>query len=100
VEEVRDSIRIIREILKTLPGGKIIASSGEVRPDHAGFAAVEGWRARHHWDSPDRGEINAARSGTFRVNWLDSNSVFTEISFPDFPLCNKSFNQSYSGNDL
>jgi Ni,Fe-hydrogenase III large subunit len=34
------------------------------------------------------------------LNWPAlSHALLTNI-VPDFPLCNKSFNQSYSGNDL
>ncbi len=44
VEEIRDSIRIIREILKTLPDGAITAPVSPPLPDRCGFAAVEGWR--------------------------------------------------------
>ncbi|HET6363525.1 MAG TPA: NADH-quinone oxidoreductase subunit C, partial [Nitrospirota bacterium] len=44
VEEIRDSMRIIREILNTLPDGGITSSMNAPLPDKSGFAAVEGWR--------------------------------------------------------
>jgi Ni,Fe-hydrogenase III large subunit len=34
------------------------------------------------------------------VNWLALEESVHGNIVPDFPLCNKSFNQSYSGNDL
>lgn len=34
------------------------------------------------------------------VNWLGLEQAVKGNMVPDFPLCNKSFNQSYSGHDL
>jgi Ni,Fe-hydrogenase III large subunit len=103
VEEIRDSIRIIREILKTLPGGKIFSPWSLPMPDRAGFAAVEGWRGETiYWvQSGPKGEINRCMvRDPSSVNWLALEQCIHGNIVPDFPLCNKSFNQSYSGNDL
>ncbi len=103
VEEVRDSIRIIREIVKTLPEGKISAPVAAVPSDRAGFAAVEGWRGEIlYWvQSGPKGEINRCMvRDPSSVNWLGLEQCIHGNIVPDFPVCNKSFNQSYSGNDL
>jgi Ni,Fe-hydrogenase III large subunit len=34
------------------------------------------------------------------LNWPALSQALVGNIVPDFPLCNKSFNQSYSGNDL
>jgi Ni,Fe-hydrogenase III large subunit len=34
------------------------------------------------------------------LNWKALSEVLPQNIVPDFPLCNKSFNLSYSGNDL
>ena len=34
------------------------------------------------------------------VNWPALNYAILKNIVPDFPLCNKSFNLSYAGNDL
>jgi Ni,Fe-hydrogenase III large subunit len=34
------------------------------------------------------------------LNWRPLSYALLKNIVPDFPLCNKSFNQSYSGNDL
>lgn len=34
------------------------------------------------------------------INWLGLELAVREVPVPDFPLNNKSFNCSYSGNDL
>jgi Ni,Fe-hydrogenase III large subunit/Ni,Fe-hydrogenase III component G len=103
VEEVRDSIRIIREILKTIPGGRTIAAVPEPLADRAGFAAVEGWRGEIiYWiQSGPKGQINRCMvRDPSSVNWLGLEQCIHGNIVPDFPVCNKSFNQSYSGNDL
>jgi Ni,Fe-hydrogenase III large subunit len=103
VEEVRDSIRIIREILKTLPGGGIVSSVGAPSPDTSGFAAVEGWRGEIiYWvQSGPNSEINRCMvRDPSSLNWLGLEQCIHGNIVPDFPVCNKSFNQSYSGNDL
>lgn len=103
VEEVRDSIRLIRELLTTLPGGETRASLTDVPPDRSALAIVEGWRGEIvYWlQSGLQGEINRC---TIRdpssVNWLGLEQAVHGNIVPDFPLCNKSFNQSYSGHDL
>ncbi len=103
VEEVRESIRIVREILKTLPEGDIAVLVGAPLPDRSGFAAVEGWRGEVlYWvQSGPRGEINRCMvRDPSSVNWLGLEQCIHGNIVPDFPLCNKSFNQSYSGHDL
>ena len=103
VEEVRESIRIIRELLRTLPEGRIAIPLGAVLPDRSGFAAVEGWRGEIiTWvQSGPQGGINRCMvrdpSG---VNWLGLEQCIHGNIVPDFPVCNKSFNASYSGHDL
>ena len=103
VEEIRDSIRIIREILRTLPEGDIARSVPAPGPDRSGFAAVEGWRGEIlYWiQSGPKGEINRCMvRDPSSVNWLGLEQCIHGNIVPDFPVCNKSFNQSYSGNDL
>ncbi|MGE5807811.1 MAG: NADH-quinone oxidoreductase subunit C, partial [Nitrospirota bacterium] len=103
VEEIRDSIRIIREILKTLPGGQIAVPLDAPLPDRAGFSAVEGWRGEIiYWvQSGPSGELNRCMvRDPSSVNWLGLEQCIHGNIVPDFPLCNKSFNQSYSGNDV
>ena len=104
VEEIRDSIRIIREILKTLPAGVDDRSRQWRRsPDRSGFAAVEGWRGEIiYWvQSGPKGEINRCMvRDPSSLNWLGLEQCIHGNIVPDFPVCNKSFNQSYSGNDL
>ena len=103
VEEIRDSIRIIREILHTLPEGKILQPVGRSKPEQAGFAAVEGWRGEIlYWvqAGPDGGINRCMVRDPSSLNWLGLEQCIHGNIVPDFPVCNKSFNQSYSGHDL
>jgi len=103
IHEVRESIRIIRWLLDNMPDGNI---SGTINPpvsEKAGFAAVEGWRGEIiYWlQSGPAGEINRCMvRDPSSVNWLGLEQAISGNIVPDFPLCNKSFNQSYSGHDL
>jgi Ni,Fe-hydrogenase III large subunit/Ni,Fe-hydrogenase III component G len=103
IEEIRDSVRLIRELLATLPTGETRTSLADVPPDRSAFAAVEGWRGEIvYWlQSGLQGEINrCAIRDPSSVNWLALEQAVHGNIVPDFPLCNKSFNQSYSGHDL
>jgi Ni,Fe-hydrogenase III large subunit len=49
----------------------------------------------------DRGRLHRVKivDPSF-FNWPALARALEDNIVPDFPLCNKSFNQSYSGNDL
>jgi len=103
IEEIRDSVRLIGELLATLPEGEILVPLGTIEPDRSSFAAVEGWRGEIvYWlQSGLKGEINRCMvRDPSSVNWLGLEQAIHGNIVPDFPLCNKSFNQSYSGHDL
>jgi Ni,Fe-hydrogenase III large subunit/Ni,Fe-hydrogenase III component G len=101
--EVYESFRLIRDIVKRLPAGPLQTPLAPVTAVCEGLGWVEGWR----------GEIVVAvRIGADgkldRVHPHDpswQNWPLLEIGIlgnivPDFPLINKSFNLSYSGQDL
>ena len=103
VLEVRESVRLIRYILEHLPGGAVRAELPPPPPGVAGFAAVEGWRGEIvYWlQSGPRGEVNRCMvRDPSSLNWIGLEQAVPGNIVPDFPLCNKSFNQSYSGHDL
>jgi Ni,Fe-hydrogenase III large subunit len=103
VEEIRESMRLIREILAGLPLGRRITPIDSPLPDRSGFAAVEGWRGEIlTWvqSGPDGGINRCMVRDPSSVNWLALEQCIHGNIVPDFPLCNKSFNQSYSGHDL
>lgn len=101
--EVNDSIAIIRQCLEKLDKCdlKIKASAGQ----KAGVAlgSVEAWRGPVLvWTRlSDMGRIERCKivDASFR-NWEGLTFAVLGNIIPDFPLCNKSFDLSYPGNDL
>ncbi|HEY5998197.1 MAG TPA: NADH-quinone oxidoreductase subunit C [bacterium] len=103
VVEVRESVRLLRYILEHLPEGPVRAPVAAPPPGGAGFAAVEGWRGEIvYWlQAGPGGEVNRVMvRDPSSVNWIGLEQALPGNIVPDFPLCNKSFNQSYSGHDL
>lgn len=103
IEEVRDSLRLIREMLKDLPEGPVVADWTAPLEGRSGFSAVEGWRGELvYWIQcgPDGGINRCMVRDPSSVNWSAIERAIRGNIVPDFPLCNKSFNQSYSGHDL
>jgi Ni,Fe-hydrogenase III large subunit len=103
VEEARESARLIRAALATLPPGPLAAEVGRLPAFAPAFSLVEGWRgAIAHWvlaDATGRLERVKVLDPSF-LNWRALSYALLKNIVPDFPLCNKSFNQSYAGNDL
>jgi|ERR1035437_9366304 Ni,Fe-hydrogenase III large subunit/Ni,Fe-hydrogenase III component G len=103
VKEVQESVSLIRQALQDLPSGELITPLGPLPAFQPAFGMVEGWRgAITHWVSADsNGCIYRLKvhDPSF-ANWPALSFAFLKNIVPDFPLCNKSFNQSYSGNDL
>jgi Ni,Fe-hydrogenase III large subunit len=103
VEEIRQSAALVRQAIERLPGGDLTTPIGALDVDRPAFGIVEGWRGRiMHWirvDGSQRLERVKILDPSF-LNWRPLSYAVLENIVPDFPLCNKSFNQSYSGNDL
>ena len=101
-EEIFESLRLIREIVLRLPAGTPLVVLNPLPAHGIGAGWVEGWRG----DVLVTLELEAG--GIRRChchdpswqNWpLLEHAVMDNI-VPDFPVINKSFNLSYSGQDL
>jgi Ni,Fe-hydrogenase III large subunit len=103
VEEARTSVSLIHQAFHNLPPGRLSAPLGALPAFEPAFGIVEGWRGGIvHWVMADEtGRLSRVkvRDPSF-VNWPALSFALLKNIVPDFPLCNKSFNQSYSGNDL
>jgi Ni,Fe-hydrogenase III large subunit len=103
IDEVRESVRLLREMLINLPAGEVRAPFTPPEQDRSGIAFVEGWRGEIvYWvQSGANGEVNRCMvRDPSSLNWLGLEQAIHGNIVPDFPVCNKSFNQSYSGHDL
>jgi Ni,Fe-hydrogenase III large subunit/Ni,Fe-hydrogenase III component G len=103
VEEIHESAQVIRHAAEMLTAGPVTATVGPIAPYKAAFGIVEGWRGRivHAVMAADDGALHRVKivDPSF-FNWPALSHALVDNIVPDFPLCNKSFNQSYSGNDL
>ncbi len=103
VDEVRESVGMIKQALAQLPAGNLTAPLGKLPAWQPAFGMVEGWRgAILHWVMLDEsGKLYRVKvKDPSFANWPALSFALLKNIVPDFPLVNKSFNQSYSGNDL
>jgi Ni,Fe-hydrogenase III large subunit len=102
VREVEQSLSLIDQILDRLPGGPSripVQTPAELRE---GLAIVEGFRGDVLvWLRLREGRIERChlRDPSW-FQWPLLEAVIEDNIVADFPLCNKSFNCSYSGQDL
>lgn len=104
LDEIHESMRLIREIRRRLPMGPLIVQpTRSPLPGEWAIAAVEGWRGEIldvvMAGEPGRIHRCKVRDPSF-VNWPAIQWAALGNIIPDFPLINKSFNLSYAGNDL
>lgn len=102
MDEVRESFSIIDQAFDGMPPGPIRAKVVEIPYGGMGFSLVESPRGEIvHWIIGGRGAPfrHKVRDASF-CNWLAMEQAVLGNIVPDFPLINKSFNLSYSGNDL
>ncbi|MBL8044342.1 MAG: NADH-quinone oxidoreductase subunit C [Nitrospira sp.] len=104
MDEIHESVRLIREVRRCIPSGTLIAEA--TRSPQAGewaLSAVEGWRGEILYVvmAGEAGRIHRCkvRDPSF-VHWPAIQWAALGNIVPDFPLINKSFNLSYAGNDL
>ena len=104
MDEIHESMRLIREIRQRIPQGPIVVQpTGEPAPGTWALSAVEGWRGEilYMVMAGENGGIHRCkvRDPSF-VNWPAIQWAVLGNIVPDFPVINKSFNMSYAGNDL
>jgi Ni,Fe-hydrogenase III large subunit/Ni,Fe-hydrogenase III component G len=102
-DELFESARLLRLLLAQLPGGPIATPIAVPPAGRLGVGWVEGWRGEVlvALDTAEGGRIHRLHPhDPSWQNWpLLERAVLGNI-VPDFPLINKSFNLSYSGQDL
>jgi Ni,Fe-hydrogenase III large subunit len=102
IAEIEQSMSLIEQILRRLPAGTIRSAVNPVAGQREGVGFVEGFRGdvlvwlRLHGDRVARCHL---RDPSW-FQWPLLEAVIEGNIVADFPLCNKSFNCSYSGHDL
>ncbi len=102
ISEFEESCRLIKEFAQKLVKDEQVRVNAELKGGSAlGFS--EGWRGPVlYWvKTNSAGAIERCKivDASFR-NWQGLSYAVLGNIIPDFPLCNKSFDLSYSGNDL
>ena len=102
IREVEQSLRLVDQILNGLPEGAWLAEATPSTEGCEGMALVEGFRGDVLvWLRLKDGRIE--RCHLRDPSWFQWPLLEAAIEgniVADFPLCNKSFNCSYSGHDL
>jgi len=106
ISEFKESCRLIECFLEKISSGTASTAPGAAAPQMKAGQALgyaEGWRGPVlYWLKTDAsGSIERCKivDPSFH-NWQGLTYAVLGNIIPDFPLCNKSFDLSYSGNDL
>ena len=102
IGEVRESLAMLEQLQHQHLEEQILTSVPAIPPLHHALGYVEGWRGEIvHWVMTD----NAGHIYRWKItdpsfhNWRALKVAVRNNIVPDFPVINKSFNLSYSGND-
>jgi Ni,Fe-hydrogenase III large subunit len=103
IREIEQSLSLIGQILDQLPDGPVLAELPVRSKAHEGVAMAEAFRgevlAWLRLDAGGRVDRCHLRDASW-FQWPLLEAVIEGNIVADFPLCNKSFNCSYSGHDL
>ncbi|RMF40152.1 MAG: hydrogenase expression protein HypE, partial [Alphaproteobacteria bacterium] len=103
IEEIRQSLSLIGQCLRQMPAGPVIRTLPDTGAASCGLGLVEGFRGDIMvWLALDA-DGTIARCHLRDPSWFQwplLEAVIESNIIADFPLCNKSFNCSYSGHDL
>jgi len=101
--EIQHSFHFLREQLRRLPAGPVLAPGRPLRPGRMAVSLAEGWRGEicHVVQTDAQGRFSGYQvvDPSFH-NWFGLALALRGEQISDFPLCNKSFNLSYCGHDL
>jgi len=103
-KEVEQSMRYIRKLIDNISiPSDIQIPLKQAKPESFCLSLVEGWRGEicHCALTDKKGEVMLykIKDPSFH-NWLALALAVRNNEISDFPICNKSFNLSYSGHDL
>jgi Ni,Fe-hydrogenase III large subunit len=105
--EVRESVKIIRRLIENWKNCAKETGRPQYdlrfRPDCLAVSVTEGWRGEicHVAVTDNDGKLVMYKiKDPSMHNWMALALAVRNQEISDFPVCNKSFNLSYCGNDL
>ncbi|NOY12986.1 MAG: Ni,Fe-hydrogenase III large subunit [Deltaproteobacteria bacterium] len=102
-EEVLVSLELQQQLLHELPPGALRVACPPPGREVEGIGLIEGWRgemlAYLRLDAESRVLRYFPRDPSW-LSWPVLEVLLKNVIVPDFPVCNKSVNGSYSGHDL
>jgi len=102
-KEINASLHLIEDLIDQLADGALVAEWRTPKADSEGLGIVEGWRGEIisfiRFDGGNKIARFYPRDPSM-LNWPVLEKLVLNNIVPDFPVCNKSLNGSYSGNDL
>ena len=105
-KEIKQSFHIIKKLLEKLKSyneEQLEVQVGEMKPNSLVVSMTEGWRGEviHIAITDENAKLARykIKDASFN-NWFALAMAVRNNGISDFPLCNKSFNLSYCGNDL
>jgi Ni,Fe-hydrogenase III large subunit len=106
-QEARHSVKIISELIEIWRSENNIIKKPVydymLKPNRFAISMIEGWRGEicHLATTDINGRIShyKVKDPSFQ-NWMALALAVRNQEISDFPICNKSFNLSYCGNDL
>jgi len=102
-EEILASLDLLNQLLETLPAGEVQRDCPATGTEVEGLGLIEGWRgetlAYLRLDGSGKVLRYFPRDPSW-LSWPALEVLLKEVIVPDFPVCNKSVNGSYSGHDL
>lgn len=103
IKEVNASIKLLNKMLKQLPEGDVLTVWHNPAENSEGLAMIEGWRGEiisYVRFAADNTISRFYARDPSALNWPALEKIVLNNIVPDFPVCNKSVNASYSGHDL
>jgi Ni,Fe-hydrogenase III large subunit/Ni,Fe-hydrogenase III component G len=102
-KEIMAALKLIEKFINKLVAGDICADWQTPIAGAEGFGIVEGWRGEIvsyiRFEADNKISRFYPRDPS-QLNWPALEKLVLNNIVPDFPVCNKSLNGSYSGNDL
>lgn len=105
IDEIYSSLEILEKVLLDMPQGPIANNNieSETNKEREGLGIIEGWRGEIVTYIALDKDLKVTRffpRDPSWFQWLALEKLLYNDIVPDFPVCNKSINGSYSGSDL